>query len=134
MDVRNCKICGRIFNHIQGGPTICEICSRKMEDKFQEVKKYIYDNPHSTINDVAKANDVSAQQIRKWIREERLEFSNTDGVGIECEKCGRPITTGRFCNICKSHMANEFGNAIRTNEPVRKKKTSDKDKMRFLDA
>ena len=42
-DIRNCRICGKIFNYVVG-PVVCPRCKEKLEEKFQEVKKYIQDN------------------------------------------------------------------------------------------
>ena len=39
-DIRNCRICGKIFNYVMG-PVVCPRCKEKLEEKFQEVKKYI---------------------------------------------------------------------------------------------
>lgn len=100
MEVRNCKGCGKIFNYI-GGMPMCEACKKELEDKFQQVKAYIYDNRDADINQVAEDNDVSVQQIRQWVREERLEFSENSRVGLACEKCGRMIRSGRYCKPCK---------------------------------
>lgn len=133
MEVRNCKGCGKIFNYI-GGVPMCEACKRAMEDKFQEVKAYIYDNPEADINRVAEDNDVSVQQIRQWVREERLEFSENSRVGLACEKCGRMIRSGRFCKPCKDKLANELGNMYQTpKETAIKKDTKSNARMRFLD-
>lgn len=95
MDVRNCRQCGRLFNYL-GGPPICQACREAVEEKFQQVKEYVRNNPGSNIQMVAEDNDVTVQQIRQWIREERLEFSADSQVGIECEGCGASIRTGRF--------------------------------------
>ena len=39
MDVRNCKMCGNLFNYT--GSPLCPACNNKMEKKFSEVKDYI---------------------------------------------------------------------------------------------
>ena len=45
MEVRNCKGCGRLYNYIGGSyKNLCPNCIGDMEEKFQEVKKYIEDN------------------------------------------------------------------------------------------
>ena len=51
MDVRNCRMCGKLYNYI-GGPYrgLCPDCVRKMEDKFEEVKEYINENGTATIS------------------------------------------------------------------------------------
>ncbi len=130
MDVRNCKRCGNLFNY--NGNPICPSCEKLMEDKFLEVRKYIQDNPGASMPTVAEENDVPIQQIKKWIREERLTFSKDSGVSIDCEKCGRPILTGRFCAECKKTMTNSLNNLYVTTAPQAKDRKSDSAKMRFL--
>ena len=85
MDVRNCRGCGRLFNYLQG-PHLCPACMQKLEEKFSQVKDYLEDNPHATIPEIAKDNDVSTRQIEQWVREERLYFSDDSPYGIGCER------------------------------------------------
>lgn len=134
MEVRNCKDCGKLFNYM-GGVPVCPTCSKKLEEKFEQVKEYIYDNPGANINQVADENDVSVKQIKQWIREERLCFADNSELGIECENCGAMIKTGRFCQKCKKQLENSLSNVYETKKaaPVQKKKTGSADgKMRFL--
>ena len=135
MEVKNCKGCGKIFNYI-GGPLLCEACRKALEDKFQQVKDYIYENRGADINEVAEKNDVSVQQLRQWVREERLEFSETSQVGLACERCGTMLRSGRFCKACKDKLANNFGSMYQDSEPkvAYKKETSSNARMRFLDS
>ena len=133
MDVRNCKNCGRIFNYL-GGPPICPVCKDETENKFNQVKEYIRENPSASISEISEENDVTVQQINQWVREERLEFSKDSPIAMTCEKCGESIRTGRFCEKCKSNMASEMTNAFSKPKPVMeepKKKQHESDKMRF---
>lgn len=133
MDVRNCRSCGKLFNYISG-PFMCPACRDALEEKFQEVKKYIYDNPGANIARVAEACEVESGQIRQWIREERLEFAS-GASEISCEKCGAAISSGRFCNACKSSMVNQLGSAYGSPvaaQPDKKKDPAGGPKMRFL--
>lgn len=133
MDVRNCKGCGKLFNYVSG-PPLCAACIKSMDEKFQEVKRYVYDNPSASIQQVSEEMEVSISQIKKWIREERLSFSDESIVGIDCEGCGTMIKTGRFCEKCKLTMATKLGNLYE--EPKKqhtKKETNTSAKMRFLD-
>ena len=134
MDVKNCKRCRRLFNYI-GGPALCPQCREELEKKFQEVKKYLFDNRGATISDVVENCEIDEGQIRQWIREERLEFSSGVDIGVSCEKCGSPITSGRFCEKCKASMINDLQTAGRRPEPEAPKpeKTQTREnKMRFL--
>ena len=133
MDVKNCKGCNRLFQYI-GGPPLCPACREALEDKFGEVKEYIYQNPGASIAQVSEATEVSVKQIKQWIREDRLMLSEASPDGIECEHCGVPIRSGRFCEKCKNQMANNFGATISRPSAVTPEIKTEKtgNKMRFL--
>lgn len=130
MDVRNCKKCGRLFNF--SGQPLCPHCVREMEDKFSDVKDYIREHPDSSIAVVSEENDVPIQQIKRWIREERLTFTKDSGVVINCEKCGTPILTGRYCNNCKKTMTNKLEGLYSEKAAVEQRKKDGSAKMRFI--
>lgn len=133
MNVRNCKSCGRLFNYI-AGPPICPNCKEDLEKKFQQAKEFIRGNKNATVQIVAEEVDVPESQIKQWIREERLVFSDAAIAGITCEVCGAAILTGRFCDKCKNQMMNDLSGAIKKPEaPVIKKKEKENPRMRFLD-
>ena len=97
------------------------------------MKEYIYDHPGASINEVSEENDVSVNQIKKWVREEKLSFTDDSPVGIACEGCGKMITTGRFCKECKIRVANEI-ESFREKPKMSgvKKEIRESAKMRFL--
>lgn len=135
MEVISCKGCGKLFNYIQG-PRVCPQCVKKQDEKFAEVKKYVYDHPRVDMNELSQEMDVPIRQIKRWIREERLSFSDDSPIGIECENCGTTIKTGRFCKSCKDKLSNRLEEAAGIKRkavaaPVKKKATENK--MRFLD-
>lgn len=136
MDVRNCRDCGKLFNYLSG-PPLCPTCMKKLDEKFAIVKEYIYDHPEASIQQVAEDNEVSVMQLKKWVREERLSFTENSIAGLECENCGTMIRTGRFCNMCKDKMVNSLGSAYKEPEVEESKKVNAKDsanaRMRFLD-
>ena len=134
MEVRNCKSCGRLYN-VLGRERICPACKALQEDKFQQVKRFLNENPNSSVEVVAKENDVSTKQIRQWVREERLILSSGIIDVITCETCGAPIITGRYCERCKAELSQSFENALdrpRTIKPEVKKLERDGNRMRFL--
>lgn len=134
MDVRNCRSCGRLFN-VLSNERICPSCRQKLEEKFQQVKEYLNEHANASVDEVSKENDVSVKQIKQWIREERLTFSEGSMEGIDCEICGKMIRTGRYCEACKAQMANNLMSAIdQPKSPVHKpdKKDHDGNRMRFL--
>lgn len=135
MEIIACANCGKLFNFIRG-QKVCQTCMKELEDKFAEVKKYVRDHPNVDIRQLSKEMEVSVAQINRWVREERLVFSDESPLGIPCESCGITIKTGRYCNTCKTKMTNDFRDAAGLNkkrEPVARKREATSNKMRFLD-
>lgn len=135
MEVRNCKGCGRLFNY-NGGMPLCAGCVAKLEDKFQAVKEFLRQNPNAPLSVVSEENDVSVKQIKQWVREERLSFTEESQITLECENRGAKILTGRFCEKCKTSLHNDLSGAIKRSSGTLTKKPKDshgKDRMRFLD-
>lgn len=135
MDVKNCKGCGKIFNYLTG-PQLCPSCVKSLDLKFEKVKEYVYDNPGVGMQEVADAMEVSIPQIKQWIRDERLAFTDNSMIGLECEGCGITIKTGRYCNSCKDRLAKGLGDLYKkTGQQTAKQKQNPNvnPKMRFLD-
>lgn len=136
MEVITCKSCGKLFNYIQGD-RICPNCKKALDEKFTEVKRYVYDHPGVEMNELSQAMEVSIRQIKRWIREERLSFSDDSPIGIECENCGTTIKTGRFCKNCKDKLSNGLREAAGLNKKitsaVTNKRSATENKMRFLE-
>ena len=133
MNVRNCRKCGTLFNYVSG-PPICPACREKLEEKFQEVKTYISDNKGAGIHEVAEACEVEISQIQQWLREERLELSSDSPLYLNCESCGTPIRSGRFCEKCTLNMTRSLQNVLKANKPAPRHEKNDGEgpKMRFL--
>jgi predicted amidophosphoribosyltransferase len=133
MNVRNCRKCGNLFNYMVG-PILCPACRETLEEKIKEVKSYIEKNPGVGIQQTSRECEVEVSQIQQWIREERLEFASDSMVMLNCESCGAPIRSGRFCDKCKNNLANGFRQSIAKPEApkVEKKDPRDSAKMRFL--
>lgn len=135
MEVVTCSGCGKLFNYIRG-QRMCPSCTKRIEEKFMEVKKYVRENPNADIQMVSSEMEVSVAQIKRWIREERLVFSKDSPVGLPCESCGITIKTGRFCDKCKNTMSNSLRQAAgldKKPEGHARPKRSSESKMRFLD-
>lgn len=137
MDVRTCRKCKKLFNYITG-PTICPACRDSIEEDFKVVKAYIQEHPHVDMRTVSEECDVDVAQIRQWVREERLEFSSDSIVGLNCDRCGKVIKSGKFCPECKADMQKSFSNAIglghgtvSNSKPEKQEKSGPK--MRFLE-
>ena len=117
------------------GAQLCPECRAKLEKKFSSVKDYIGEHPQASISQVAEDMDVSVKQIKQWVKEERLILSEASLDGVLCEHCGRPITSGRFCDKCKAAMANNLRSALNRPRPTQQRSGGERDegdKMRFL--
>lgn len=109
-ELKNCKKCGRMFSSI-GGQLFCSKCRPDDENEFRIVREYIYDNPDSTVHDVHEGTGISEELILKFLRQGRLVLKG-EGVGLECERCGKSITSGRFCDACAHELKSGFQNAF----------------------
>ncbi len=133
MNLRNCAKCGKMFNYIAGEP-ICESCKKQMEDTFQTVKAYVQDNPGAGLKEISEKCEVTTKQIKQWIREERLMFTDDSPLQLTCENCGARIPTGRFCAKCKASMANTLNDSFKKPQKIAPEppKKDEKGGMRFL--
>lgn len=136
MNIRNCRVCGRIFNYMSGAP-VCQVCRENLEAKFQEVKEYIREHRGVGISEVAEACDVDPAQIRQWLKDDRLEVTEDSAIFLNCESCGAPIRSGKFCERCKNNMTKGFDNVLKASRPEpepkpQKSGNDDGARMRFL--
>ena len=104
-----------------------------MEEKYQEVKQYIREHENVTIVEVSKATDVSVEQIKKWVREERLYFQDPNASGIQCLRCGVPIAKGKYCPKCADKLSNQFEATIHKEKEPEPEVKKEGNKMRFFD-
>lgn len=134
MNVKTCRKCRRLFNYVVG-EQLCPSCKQQMEEDFQKVKKYVNSQPNAKIPEVAEACDVTAEQIRKWLREERL-FLSGESPQLTCDNCGALILTGKLCEACKNNTIKALQSVSRKSEVTKKpepKKDPGRNKMHFLD-
>lgn len=97
MEIRNCKRCNRLFQY--NGVKYCPKCLMEMDEMYKKVRDYLYEHPDATIVEVSEATGVEEKIILEFLREGRLELKEPSPV-LTCERCGKPITTGRMCKEC----------------------------------
>lgn len=110
MQTKNCLRCGKLF--FQTSSPICPKCVEEEENIFLKVKKYIEENPDNTINMIVEHTEVSAKKILGYIRDGRLTISKGLSGEIRCEKCDRPIESGKLCSSCSNTLAKDFNKII----------------------
>ena len=132
MNVKNCRKCGKVFNAVFGA-RICPACNEAAEQKFSEVRDYVRDNKGVSIRKVSEECDVEEQQIRQWVKEERLILDTESGIGVTCERCGVTIPSGRLCAACKAELINGLAPAKPQAEAPKPQAAATHDnKMRFI--
>jgi len=113
MNIRNCSRCGRIY--VYDGFNICLDCRKADEEDFQKVKKFLEENPNANVMMVSEGTGVETKKIIQFLKEGRLELKGENNIILTCEKCGKPITTGRFCDKCALELERELNGAILSN-------------------
>lgn len=84
---------------------VCPACSEKYESDFRLIREYLYDNPNRNIAEVSEATGVSAEKIKIYLRNDRLEaVNNKNAALLDCKKCGKPIATGIYCEECRREL------------------------------
>jgi flagellar operon protein (TIGR03826 family) len=138
MEIRNCRRCGKIFQY--NGNYICASCLRKEDEDFKKVKEYLRAHPGSTSMEVSEATEVDIKTIDRFIRAGLLdsdEYELAEGE-LECEKCGRPIKSGRFCDYCINELQQGFKKAAQSlapdKQPVKTEKPASKESLHTYNA
>ena len=105
MDIRNCNVCGVIFNNVLGRE-ICNECYRKEEELFQTVSKFIRSqrNRKATLEKIAEETNVSKDLLSKWIKLGRLQTTFFENLEHSCEICNKTINSGNICSDCVSEL------------------------------
>lgn len=100
-ELRNCKRCGRMFQ-FKGYSDICYNCYTRDEIEFKRIKEYLYEHPFAKIFEVSSDLDIPVSKLKRFLREGRLEIVEKTNAFLLCEKCGKPIRSGQYCDECLS--------------------------------
>ncbi len=112
-DIMNCRRCGRMFQSVNN-QKICARCRDTDEEDFKIVREYVYDNPNTNVNETAEETGVAKDKILKFLRQGKLVLKSEEGIGLDCERCGKAIDSGRYCDECKFAMTKELQGAAST--------------------
>ena len=125
MDLRNCKMCGNIYQHVN--LPYCHRCIKKWEEMFVKVRDYIWDNPKANITEVSEETGVDEKIVLEFLRAGRIELRE-ESTGLPCERCGAPIKTGRYCEECARELEVELKRGLST-APEYNRDRADREKM-----
>ena len=104
--VRTCRVCKGLFQYM--GNPICQSCQDKLDSDFVKVREYLYDNPSAGVLEVVEETGIEERIVMGFLREGRLELDNGARI-LSCERCKTPISSGRFCEKCKTVFGKQFG-------------------------
>lgn len=110
MSVKNCTRCGRMFQ-AEDASKLCDRCRNNDEEDFKVVREYVYDNPNSNIPEVAENTGVTEEKILKFLRQGKLILKDELSMVLDCERCGKPIKSGRYCDSCTNEMSRDLRSA-----------------------
>ena len=130
MQLVTCVMCGKLFQTID--KKVCPLCAKKEEEYFTAVKKHLKENPGIRLDDVVKQTGVPVSLMRIWQREGRLKVSNTDGMDLRCDRCGKQILQGKYCVACRDKMKNTLNDLYKP-EYKDIRKYDGRQKMRVLE-
>jgi flagellar operon protein (TIGR03826 family) len=106
-EIKNCSRCNKIFMYVSG-LRLCDSCKKLDEEDFERVRQFVRDFPGATIPEVSKETGVPSQMIYRYLKEGKLEVSESSPIALLCENCGKRIKSGRFCVDCSKRLANEM--------------------------
>ncbi|MCR5755685.1 MAG: flagellar operon protein YvyF [Acetatifactor sp.] len=101
---RVCKQCGGVMVYRGIGEYQCEECGYEDYDDYGKARRYIEKNSGATAMDIENATGVSQKSIRRMLREARLEVASTSKVFLHCERCGKEIRSGQYCDECEMQL------------------------------
>ncbi|MDI9513634.1 MAG: MerR family transcriptional regulator [Clostridiaceae bacterium] len=103
-----CQRCYRMFQRV-GIENVCPVCAPLDEVDFRKIKEFLTEHPGASSNEVMRHTGVSLRQIKRYLKEERLEIVGDNKGFLRCEICGKPLNSGRFCDFCyKEGIAREI--------------------------
>lgn len=103
----NCSKCGSALRYVGIGEYECESCKNIEFDDYGKVRTYIEKNRGATQSQVSLATGVDVSKIRQMLREEKIEIAPNSVVFLQCESCGTPIRSGKYCSACAEKIQNE---------------------------
>ena len=110
MDIISCEQCGKLFNSM-GFFKLCPVCTERDEKDFSMIKEYLCEHPLAKVFDVANDLSIPIKQIKRYLRESRLEIVEKNNKFLSCEDCGKPIRTGKYCDECYRKFHRNFSTA-----------------------
>ncbi len=100
--LKSCSNCNRAFGAENENVLLCSTCDERL---WEKVKNYLEENPGATVEKIHEETRVSANVIKYFLTDGRLEdIAKKDSLD-SCYICGTAIEKGtKFCPECKKDM------------------------------
>lgn len=97
-EAKHCENCNAVLPP-EYDSSVCPICAEFL--LFQDVKDFIRSGDYNEY-DVAQHFDISLSQVRRWIREGRIQYKedSLNNITLHCQVCGVQILFGTMCTKC----------------------------------
>ena len=101
-----CQFCGCPID-AKSEINVCSVCEEN--ELFHKVKDFIRENNVNEFQ-VASEFNIPINQVKKWIRDGRIEYKKDDTktiVGLHCQLCGGDVMFGTLCPKCLKAINNK---------------------------
>lgn len=97
-EAKHCKNCNTVLPP-ESESSVCLTCADLL--LFQDVKDFIRSGDYNEY-DVSQYFDIPLTQVRKWIREGRIQYKedSLNNITLHCQICGVQILFGTMCSKC----------------------------------
>ena len=106
-ELKNCKICGRLYQQ-HGYYDRCPQCFERDEEDFCKIREYLLVHPYAKIFEVSSNLALSINKIKRYLKEGRMEIVEKNNQFLKCELCGKPICSGIHCDECSKQTIHDF--------------------------
>ncbi|WHH57111.1 hypothetical protein [Petroclostridium sp. X23] len=120
LEIRNCRRCGKIFQ-TNGILKMCPSCKEQDEHQFDRIREYLSLHPRANMYEVAYDLDISVSEIRRYLKEHRLVIVENDNGFLSCERCGKSIQSGQYCDECVQKLSHGFKVAFKPQEKIERR-------------
>ncbi len=109
MQLKNCPVCGKLFTCISRN--LCPECIAREEETLGNIQSYIDEHKNATIPEISEGTGIPVERIVSLLQNGRLVTTRANQL-LTCERCGAPISYGRFCAGCSTALKSSFQKAI----------------------
>ena len=99
-----CRRCSGRLIYSGSGEYICQDCGFTMLDDWGIIKNYLIENGAASAVQISYATGVELSVINHYLDNGDIQVADGELYFMRCEKCGKPIPGGRFCDVCLNEL------------------------------